>query len=103
MSTGGDLEGRPAGGPAGDGERARNALAYPLAGGAAAAVLCVIVLAAVDPSPGRHLRGLLILLAIVGLLAVVWGWARTVWYGPAADGQPGDRGALPGRDAEHVE
>ncbi|MDT3444114.1 MULTISPECIES: hypothetical protein [unclassified Pseudofrankia] len=101
MSTGGDPEGPPAGD--GDGERASNALAYPLAGGAAAAMLCVIVLAAVDPSPGRHLRGLLVLLALVVLLAVAWGWARTVWHGPVADRQPTGRGDLSGGAAEHVE
>jgi hypothetical protein len=100
MSTGGDPAGRPTGdaearpgatderGRLRAGQQAGNALAYPLAGGAAAAVLCVIVLAAVNPSPGRHVRGLLVLLAVVGVLAVAWGWARTVWNGPEADREP---------------
>ncbi|MBL7495130.1 hypothetical protein I6A84_34880 [Frankia sp. CNm7] len=69
-------------------------LAYSLAGGAAAALVAVLVLAAVDPSPGRHVRGLLILIAFVGLLAVAWGWARTVWHDPVAARDQG---------AEHVE
>jgi hypothetical protein len=82
-----------------EGERAAVALAYPLAGAASAAVLCVIAVAVVDPVPGRHVRGLLILLALVALLAVAWGWARTVWYAPVDD-QPADSAR---RDVGHVE
>jgi len=99
---GADRPGEPVN-PPGSGERATNALAYPLVGGAAAAVLCVIVLAAVDPSPGRHIRGLLILLTLVALLAVAWGWARTVWYGPTVGRGLPDRDDVPGLDAEHIE
>ncbi|WP_157735231.1 hypothetical protein [Pseudofrankia inefficax] len=75
-------------------ERAINALAYPVAGTAAAAVVVVIVVALVDPSPGRHVRGLLILLALVGLLAAACGWVRTVWHGPTDD--PGADAATDG-------
>jgi hypothetical protein len=57
-------------------------LAYPLAGTAAAAVVVVVVIALIDPEPGRHVRGLLVLLALTALLAVACGWARTVWHGP---------------------
>jgi hypothetical protein len=120
MSTDGDSGGRPAQRPgtsldgspgvgpeSGDRERVANALAYPLAGGAAAAVLCVVVLAALDPTPGRQLRGLLVLVALVCLLAVAWGWARTVWYGPTPkppdEGAGGDHGYAERRDVGHVE
>jgi len=101
MSTDGDPAGPPASGgaahqprPAGprrgftERERAINALAYPVAGTTAAAVVVVIVVALVDPSPGRHVRGLLILLALVGLLAAACGWVRTVWHGPTGRAEP---------------
>jgi hypothetical protein len=102
MSTDGDPAGPPADGAAAqepkpasprrgftERERAINALAYPVAGTAAAAVVVVIVVALVDPSPGRHVRGLLILLALIGLLAAACGWVRTVWHGPT-DGPNAD-------------
>jgi len=115
MSTDGDPGGPPAGGagadqlsraPAADRERAVNALAYPLAGTAAAAVVVVVVLAVIDPAPGRHVRGLLILLALVGLLAAACGWVRTVWHTPTEPpqpAQPGGPGEAQRRDVRHVE
>ncbi len=106
MSTDGD-PGRPVGGGA-DRERAVNALAYPLAGTAAAAVVVVIVVALLDPTPGRHVRGLLILLALVGLLAAACGWVRTVWHTPTsgqseAEGQGAGPGDVQRREVRHVE
>jgi hypothetical protein len=85
-------------------ERAINALAYPLAGTAAAAVVIVIAVAVLDPTPGRHVRGLLILLALVGLLAAACGWVRTVWHGPT-DGhdRAGDSPNGTDPDAGHAE
>lgn len=85
-------------------ERAINALAYPLAGTAAAGVVIVIAVAVLDPTPGRHVRGLLILLALVGLLAAACGWVRTVWHGPAGSQDqvaPAANGTRP--DAGHTE
>jgi hypothetical protein len=111
MSTDGEPDRPPADGAAADEpkpapadraerERAVNALAYPLAGTAAAGVVVVVAMALIDPTPGRHVRGLLILLALVGLVAVACGWARTIWHG-TSDRPDTVRPDTEHRDAEH--